>query len=119
MTGVLDKIGEEQKSQQSSDMRQVFLESYGVEMDFPGYYYYDSRFVPKEDKVKYIIVLAWHIVPQGRNKRVQTTRFDKTFKDDPFEDLYTTKGKDMILKLMRPLKTGVFETTKEIQLKGI
>ena len=25
----------------------------------------------------------------------------------------------MILKLMKPLKTGVFETTKEIQLKGI
>ena len=45
--------------------------------------------------------------------------FNKTFKTGPFEDLYKIKGKDMILKLMRPLKTGVFETTKEIQLKGI
>ena len=37
----------------------------------------------------------------------------------PFEDLYQTKGKDIILKLMKPLKTRVFQTVKEIQLKGI
>ena len=49
-------------------MRSVFMESFGVEMDFPGYYYYDSKFVPHEDKKNYIIVLAWHIVPTGKNK---------------------------------------------------
>ena len=95
-------------------MRQVFLESYGVEMEFPGFYYYDAKFVPKANVHKYIIVLAWHIVPQGKNKKVQTTKINKTYKTDPFEDLYKTKGKDMILKLMRPLQTGVFETVNEI-----
>ena len=50
----------------TSEMRKVFLESYGVEMDFPGYYYSDSKFVPNEDK--YIIVTAWHIIPPGQNK---------------------------------------------------
>jgi len=50
----------------TSEMRKVFLESYGVEMDFPGYYYSDSKFVPNEDK--YIIVTAWHIIPPGKNK---------------------------------------------------
>ena len=45
----------------TSELRKVFLESYGVEMDFPGYYYSDSKFVPNEEK--YIIVLAWHIIP--------------------------------------------------------
>jgi hypothetical protein len=43
--------------------------------------------------------------------------FNKTFKTGPFEDLYKTKGKDMILKLMKPklpLKTGVFDTINEI-----
>ena len=98
-------------------MRSVFLESYGVEMNFPGYYYYDSKFVPLEGKTNYIIVLAWHIVPAGQSKRVQTTMFNKTFKTGPFEDLYKTKGKDMILKLMKPklpLKTGVFDTINEI-----
>ena len=35
-------------SSKSSDMRKIFLESYGVEMNFPGYYYFDSKFVPLE-----------------------------------------------------------------------
>ena len=97
-------------------MRSVFQESYGLEMDFPGYYYYNSRFVPHTHSCsnKYIIVLAWHIVPTGKNKNVQTTKIDKTYNEVPFEDLYDNKGKDMILKLMKPLKTGVFETTKEL-----
>ena len=94
------------------DMRKIFLESYGVEMDFPGYYYYDSKFVPAHSD--YITVLAWHIVPQGKNKQVQTTLYNRTYKDDPFEDLYTTKGKDMILKLLNPLKTRVFDIIEEI-----
>ena len=88
------------------DMRKVYLESYGVELDFPGYYYSDSKFVPNNPD--YIVSLSWHIIPPGKNKQVQTTLIDKTYKDDPFEDLFTTKGKDLILKLIKPLKTRVF-----------
>ena len=54
----------------SSDMREVFQESYGIEMDLPGYYYFNSKFVPREFKNQYIVVLAWHIVPTGKNKKV-------------------------------------------------
>ena len=96
------------------DMRKVYLESYGVELDFPGYYYSDSKFVPNNQD--YIVSLSWHIIPPGKNKQVQTTLVNKTYKDDPFEDLYTTKGKDMILKLIKPLKTRVFQIIDEIQL---
>lgn len=88
------------------DMRKVFLESYGVELDFPGYYYYDSKFVPSN--TDYVVSTSWHIIPPGKNKQVQTTLLNKTYQDDPFEDLYTTKGKDMILKLIKPLKSRVF-----------
>jgi hypothetical protein len=100
-------------------MREVFQESYGIEMDLPGYYYFNSKFVPREFKNQYIVVLAWHIVPTGKNKKVQTTRIDKTYNYVPFEDLYDMSGKDMILKLMKPLSSGVFECTTELQLKGI
>ena len=95
-------------------MRKVYLESYGVELDFPGYYYCDSKFVP--NNTDYIVTLSWHIIPPGKNKQVQTTLVNKTYKDDPFEDLYKTKGKDMILKLIKPLKTRVFQIIDEIQL---
>ena len=66
-----------------------------------------------------MVVLGWHIVPVGKNKKVQTTKIDKTYKSTPFEDLFPMSGKDVILKLMKPLSSGVFETTKEVQLKGV
>ena len=88
-------------------------------MDFPGYYYFEARFVPREFKNQYCVVLAWHVVPTGKNKKVQTTKNDHSYNYIAFEDLYTLSGKDQILKLMRPMSSGVFETTKEIQLKGI
>ena len=77
-------------------------------MEFPGYYYSDSKFVPNEKEKNYIITLAHHIVPTAKNIRVQTTKIDRTWSDTPFQDLYPTKGKDMILKLMKPLDTGLF-----------
>lgn len=49
-------------------LRQIFLESYGVEMNFPGYYYQDAKFVPNHNE--YIICASWHIVPDGRNLEV-------------------------------------------------
>ena len=69
-TGQLSDLGANEPLVKTSDMRQVFLESYGVEMEFPGFYYYDAKFVPKADSHNYIVVLAWHIVPQGKNKMV-------------------------------------------------
>ena len=87
-------------------MRKVYLDSYGVELDFPGLYYYDSKFVP--NNTDYIVTTSWHIVPPGKKKVVQTTLLNKTYKDDPFEDLFSTKGKDMIISLLKPLKTRVF-----------
>jgi hypothetical protein len=32
-----------------------------VEIEFPAYYYYDSKFVPHEEEL--IVVQAFHIVP--------------------------------------------------------
>jgi hypothetical protein len=35
---------EQQKTQQ--DLREVFIENYGVTMELPAYYYFDAKFVP-------------------------------------------------------------------------
>lgn len=76
-------------------MRKIFIESYGIELDFGGFYYSDSKFVPNHEE--YIITACWHIVPNGESKIVQTTYNDNTFKEQKYEDLYTTRGSDIIL----------------------
>ena len=50
-------------------MRKVFIDAYGVELDFAGYYYSDARFIPNH-KEHLIINICWHIVPEGRKKVV-------------------------------------------------
>jgi hypothetical protein len=47
------------------DMRKIFIESYGVEMSFPGYYYSDAKFVPTNSD--YILSTSWHIIPENAN----------------------------------------------------
>ena len=98
-------------------MRKIFIESYGIELDFGGFYYSDSKFVPNHEK--YIITACWHIVPKGDSKIVQTTNYDKTVEHHKYEELYNTSQGDILLQLMKPLKNGKFENIKEIQVKGV
>ena len=54
--------------QEDTDMRKIFIESYGIQLDFGGFYYSDSKFVPNHEE--YIITACWHIVPKGDDKIV-------------------------------------------------
>lgn len=45
----------------TDNQRQIFVDKYSVEIEFPAYYYYDSRFVPHAKDL--IVVLAFHIIP--------------------------------------------------------
>ena len=65
-----------------------------------------------------ILTLSWHIAPVGKNKVVQTTNFDKSFYEKPYESLYEDAGKDIIMTVMRPLKSNVFHKEKSIKLYG-
>jgi hypothetical protein len=49
-------------------MRQVYIDSYGVELDFAGCYYHFSKFIPNQKDL--ILTLCWHITPEGNQKRV-------------------------------------------------
>ena len=63
-------------------MRKIFIENYGVEMEYPGYYLMDARFVPYDEK--YLINLSWLInpVPQTLGTTTQTTFIDGTYKEN-------------------------------------
>jgi hypothetical protein len=87
-------------------MRKVYIDAYGMELDFAGYYYHSSKFIPNQNEL--ILTLCWHITPEGKNKVVQTTKYDRTFYEKPYESLYEETGKDIIMTIMRPLKTNVF-----------
>jgi hypothetical protein len=45
----------------SGSNRKVFIANYGVDLEFPGYYCFDSKFVPHDEGL--IIALSWHVLP--------------------------------------------------------
>jgi hypothetical protein len=49
-------------------MRKVFIDAYGVELDFAGFYYSTAKFIPTQKDM--IINVCWHIVPEGQKKVV-------------------------------------------------
>jgi len=49
-------------------MREVFIDAYGVELDFAGFYYSTARFIPNNKDL--IMNISWHIVPEGKMKVV-------------------------------------------------
>tara|TARA_B110000285_G_scaffold234774_1_gene312952 strand:+ start:1163 stop:1471 length:309 start_codon:yes stop_codon:yes gene_type:complete len=48
---------------------------------------------------------------------VQSTYINKKYENDKFQDLWDTKGKNIILSLLKPLESNTFEQVKSIQLK--
>jgi len=78
--------------------RQIFVEKYSIEIEFPAYYYVDSKFVPHHDNL--ILVMAYHIIPKEHDHTVQTTFIDGSVNTGTFDDLYAyAKDKSLILKL--------------------
>jgi hypothetical protein len=100
-----------------TDMRKVYIDSYGVELDFAGFYYHSSKFIPNQNEL--ILTLFWHITPEGKNKVVQTTMYDGSWNEAPYESIYENTGKDIIMTIMRPLKQNVFEKVEQVKLDGI
>ena len=45
----------------TNSQRQIFVDKYSVEIEFPAYYYVDSKFVPHYSNL--IIVMSYHIIP--------------------------------------------------------
>ena len=56
------------KTNERPDLRKVFMDQYGVTIEFPAYYHKTAKFVPP--KCQYIVTAAFHIVPTRSNQMV-------------------------------------------------
>ena len=54
-----------------NDLRKIYIENYGVKMEFPAYYIQDAKFVPHKPDL--IVQMAQHIIPKGYTHTIQTT----------------------------------------------
>ena len=54
--------------EENSDMRKIFMETYGIEMKFPAYYYNEAKFVPKNPE--FVLSTSWHIIPDMENVEI-------------------------------------------------
>jgi hypothetical protein len=45
-----------------NNLRSMFVDSYGVTMEIPAYYYYDAKYVP--NNINYVVAMNFHIIPK-------------------------------------------------------
>ena len=98
-------------------MRKVFIDAYGFELDFAGFYYSTARFIPNHsgEKRDWILNVCWHIVPEGRKKVVQTTTYPKnTYSEKPYENIYDQSGRGVLFQILKTVKSGKFKKIDEI-----
>jgi hypothetical protein len=50
------------KQEEEKNLRRVFIQNYGVQMEIPAYYIYDARYVP--NNIEYVVTMAFHIYPR-------------------------------------------------------
>ena len=80
-------------------MRSVFIQAYGVSIDIPTYYHYDSKFVPHYKN--YIVTTGFHILSK-KNKltsTVQTTYIDGRVEENSLQEIFESTTDDMVINL--------------------
>ena len=84
-----------------NDLRDIFIQKYGVSMEIPAFYYYNAKFVP--NKPNYLVTMSFHIIPKKQSMlgNVQTTFIDGTVEESSYEDLYQNTGENIIMNLSR------------------
>lgn len=51
------------REKQHEDLRGIYIENYGVDLEFPAYYYQDAKFVPKNHDL--VVTMGFHIIPKA------------------------------------------------------
>lgn len=67
------------QSEEEENLRAVFIEQYGVTIEFPVYYFHQTTFVPHITDM--VVTLGYHIIPKGPNTSIQNTYLDGTVED--------------------------------------
>lgn len=79
-------------------MRRTYLDKFGVEMNLPAYYIYQSKIVPHVED--HVLELACHILPKQFDQSVKTIMLNGEVKEgQDFQDFENFSGKDLIFKL--------------------
>ena len=52
---------EKEMKKKMVDLRETFIQNYGVEMEMPAYYIHDAKFVP--NSINVILALVWSVIP--------------------------------------------------------
>ena len=95
----------------------MFIKNYGVTIEIPAYYYHDARFVPSN--IKYVVLMAFHIIPKKEIDNVQTTFMDQRVENNSFEDLCEKTGKNLILSLNKVNGRAGLDLVDQIIMEGV
>lgn len=101
--------------QDNKDLRDVFIQNYGVKMDLPAYYFDNAKLVPHQKD--FVVTLAYHIVPLDFTQTIQTTYLNgKVIESDSFAEIYDQTGQSIIIKLQEANGRCGFKTHARAQL---
>ena len=110
---------EEKVDKSQEDLRHIFIDNYGVQMEIPAYYYYDAKFVPHfKDQ---LVTMAFHIIPkkQKYHSNVQTTYIDGRVENNSWKELYDLTGENIILNLYALNGRRGLEKKREVYLEDV
>ena len=102
----------------SSNLRNMFVENYSVQIEIPAYYYFDAKYVP--NNVNYVVALNFHIIPTKQVESIQTTFLDGRFEESTFKDIYDSQmNKNLMLTLNRVNGRAGLLQEKKIIMTGL
>jgi hypothetical protein len=104
------------------DLRQNFVDSYGVDIEFPAYYSDNGMLVPH--RAGFIVSSGFHVIPRGNKQRIQVNPYSEEeelpeFEWSKFSELYDRVGGSLILKLQETSGRSGFKTHRLTQLAGV
>jgi hypothetical protein len=104
------------------DMRQKFMDQYGVSIDFPGYYSDSGVLVPHV--AGFIVSSGFHIIPKSTRAQIQVNPYSEEeslpeTENLNFSDMYDCVGSSLILKLQEMSDRSGFKTHRQVQLGGV
>ena len=100
------------------DLREVYIENYGVQMEVPSLGYRDGKMVPGQED--YVVTTDFHIIPKKQmyQNNVQTTNIDGSFEENSWDEIYPTAGDSIRLTLNKIEGRNGFTRIKTIPITG-
>ena len=81
------------------DLRSKFINKYGVSIEIPAYYHYDSKFVPHDPE--YVVTMGFHVIQsKTSDHEILTTYVDGDREEvSTFDEIFQKQGQNLIISL--------------------